>query len=172
MKIDKSKFKDGGGRYLTQSLFLEFQYDPTFAVFTFEGEDKEYNGKKYISLKKLYLEAEDPVEYKFARKYLFDWPHWQRMNENKALRIHFDQWREELEVLLRADAVEAIRDMSADGTNFQAMKWLADKGWDKRGAGRPSKAEVERNKRINEKIMGEFDEDFDRMNVVDMARSK
>ena len=163
IKLDKSVFKDSGGRYLTQSLFLEFQYDPTFAVFTFDGEDKEYNGKHYISLKKLYLAEEDPVEYIFATKHLFDWQHWQRLNENKALRIHFDQWREELELLMRSDAIRSIRDMAADGS-YQAAKLLADRGWDKRGAGRPSKAEKERNARINEKIQDEFSADIVRMN--------
>lgn len=163
MKLDKSVFRDSGGRYLTQSLFLEFQYDPTFAVFTFNGEDKEYNGKKYYSLKKLYLAEEDPVEYQFATKHLADWDHWQRMNENKALREHFDRWREELEILLRSDAVRAIRDMTAEGNNFQAMKWLADRGWDKRGAGRPSKAEKERENRIRDKIGDELMGDVLRM---------
>ena len=164
---DKSVFKDSGGRYLTQSLFLEFQYDPTFAIFTFAGEDKEYNGRKYISLKKLYLDEEDPIEYRFATKYLFDWEHWQRMNENKILRAHFDQWREELEILIRSDAIRSIRDMSADGSNFQAMKWLADRGWDKRGAGRPSKAEKERESRIKDRLDDEFNADVIRLREVE-----
>lgn len=163
MKIDKSKFKDSGGRYLTQSLFLEFQYDPTFAVFTFEDEDKEYNGKKYISLKKLYLEEEDPTEYSFAKKYLCGLQHWQRMNQNKALREHFDVWREELEVLIRSDAIRAIRDMTAEGNNFQAMKWLAERSWEKRGAGRPSKSERDRDTRINDRINSELEADIIRM---------
>lgn len=167
MKLDKSLFRDSGGRYLTQSLFLEFQYDPTFAVFTFNGEDKEYNGKTYYSLKKLYLAEEDPVEYKFATKYLADWDHWKRLNENKALREHFDRWREELEILIRSDAVRTIRDMTGEGANFQAAKWLADRGWDKRGAGRPSKQEIDREKRIKSGVDEALIADLDRMNVVE-----
>lgn len=165
MKLDKSVFKDAGGRYLTQSLFLEFQYDPTFAVFTFDGMDKEYNGKKYISLRKLFLEEEDPTEYNFAVKYLYDWEHWQRMNENKALRKHFDAWRDELEIKIRAGAIRAIRDMTADGNNFQAMKFLADRGWDKRGAGRPSKEEKERRHNIETRLDEEFGADIVRLEL-------
>lgn len=170
-KIDKKLFKDSGGRYLTQSLFLEFQYDPTFAVFTFEGEDKEYNGKKYISLKRKFLEAEDPIEYRFATTNLYDWQHWQRLNDNKALRVHFDQWREELEFLIRSNAIMDIRDMAANGSNYQAMKFLAEGGWSKRGAGRPSKSDVERNQRINQRLNGELDEHISRMdNIVEFKK--
>ena len=79
------------------------------------------------------------------------------------LREHFDEWREELEVLLRSDAIRAIRDMGADGTNYQAMKFMADRGWEKRGAGRPSKAEASREARIRDAIGGELEAEILRM---------
>ena len=153
MKIDKTKLKDSGGRYLTQSLFLEFNYNTDFAVFTFDDEDKQYKGKTYCSLKKLFLEEEDPTEYRFAKKYLLGWAHWQRLNGNEALRKHFDEWREELEVYLRSQGLKAVIDMSED--NYQAAKYLAEKGWDKNKVGRPSKKDQEREKRINDG-MSEF----------------
>lgn len=161
--IDKSKLLDTMGRPLTQSLFLEIGYNTQYAIFTLNDEDKEYEGKTYISLKKLYLNAEDPTEYQFAKKYLLNWQHWQRLNDNRVLRPYFDEWREELEVALRSDAVQAIRDMTADGQNFQAAKWLADRGWDKRGAGRPSKQEIERDNRIKDRIGDEIEADILRM---------
>jgi len=166
MKIDKAKLLDTMGRPLTQSLFLEMGYNVQYAVFTFNDEDKEYDGRIYPSLKKLYLEAEDPTEYQFAKKHLLGWNHWKRLNENKMLREHFDEWREELEVLLRSDAIKAIIDMSADGTNYQAMKFMADRGWDKRGVGRPSKAEAEREARIKDRISDEFAEDVVRLRSI------
>lgn len=159
MKIDRTKLIDTMGRPLTQSLFLECGYNVQYAVFTFNDEDKLYEGKVYPSLKKLYLECEDPTEYQFAKKHLLGWSHWKRLNENKMLREHFDEWREELEVIMRCDAIQSIRDMTADGSNFQAAKWLADRGWDKRGAGRPSKAELDRSNRIDAKISDEFSVD-------------
>lgn len=161
--IDKNKLLDTMGRPLTQSLFLEIGYNTQYAIFTLNDEDKEYEGKTYISLKKLYLNAEDPTEYQFAKKYLLNWQHWQRLNDNRVLRPYFDEWREELEVALRSDAVQAIRDMTADGQNFQAAKWLADRGWDKRGAGRPSKQEIERDNRIKDRIGDEIEADILRM---------
>lgn len=166
MNIDKKLLVDTMGRPLTQSLFLECGYNVQYAVFTFNDEDKTYNGKIYPSLKKLFLECEDPTEYKFARKYLLGWNHWKRLNENKMLKDEFEQWREELEIAIRADAVMSIRDMTAEGTNFQAAKWLADRGWDKRGAGRPSKSELDREKRIQSRIGDELMDDINRMNNV------
>lgn len=157
--MDKAKLIDTMGRPLTQSLFLECGYNVQYAVFTFNDEDKTYDGRIYPSLKKLYLECEDPTEYQFAKKHLLGWSHWKRLNENKMLREHFDEWREELEVALRSDAIKAIVDMTVDGTNYQAAKFMADRGWDKRGAGRPSKAEKEREARINDKIGYNYEAD-------------
>lgn len=169
--IDKEKLKDTLGRPLTQGLFLEFGYDTRYAIFTFNDEDKDYEGVKYISLKKLFLSCEDPTEYEFSTKYLLGWRHWQRMNENKQLKEEFDVWREEFEIKLRSEAVRAIIDMTAEGSNFQAAKWLADRGYDKRGAGRPSKSELERGKRINDRIGQELYADIDRMdNIVEFKK--
>lgn len=162
--MDKSKLIDTMGRPLTQSLFLEIGYNTQYAIFTLNDEDKEYDGKTYPSLKKLYLESEDPTEYRFAKKYLLGWKHWRRLNDNAILRVHFDEWREELEVAMRSEAVLSIVDMTtSEQGNFQAAKWLADRGWDKRGAGRPSKAELEREKRISERIGDELGADIIRM---------
>lgn len=159
--MDKTKLKDTMGRPLTQGLFIDFNYDDKYAVYTLEDEDKEYKGVVYPSLKKLYLECEDPTEYQFSKKHLLGWRHWQRLKENKALRKHFDEWREELEVALVCEAVMTIRDNSP--ANFQAAKWLADRGWDKKGAGRPSKADAEREKRISSKVDEQLNADIVRM---------
>jgi hypothetical protein len=166
MKIDKSLLLDTMGRPLTQGLFLEIGYDTRYAIFTFNDDDKEYEDKTYYSLKKLFLSCDDPTEYEFANKFLLGWRHWQRMNENIVLRKEFDVWREEFEVKLRSDAIRSIIDMTAEGANFQAAKWLADKGWDKRAAGRPSKAEIDRHKKINQRLGDELDNDIDRMNNI------
>jgi len=161
MKIDKQLLLDTSGRPLTQSLFLEFNYNVEYSVFTFDDDDKTYKGKVYPSLKKLYLECADPTEYTFAKKYLLGWSHWKRLNENKALRKHFDEWREELEISLRSEGVQAIIEGATD--NFQAAKWLADKGWEKRTPGRPSKDELEREERIFERVADDLNGTIARM---------
>lgn len=161
MELDKSKLVDSTGKPLTQSLFLEIGYSD-FAVYTLKDSDFNYNGKLLPSLKRLYLEMEDPTEYEFANTYLLGWRHWKRMNENKILAKYFDEWREELEYKMRAKGVKALL-ASAKGGNFQAAKFFIDKGWDKRQAGRPSKAEVEREKAFQSKIAEEYGGDVVRL---------
>lgn len=161
--IDKSKMVDSMGRPLTQSLFLEVGYSE-FAVYTLKEYDHTYNGVVYPSLKKLYLKEEDPTEYTFADKYLLGWQHWKRLNENKALSKHFEEWREELELKIRSQAVRDMMNLCAsESGNFSAAKFLADRGWDKRAAGRPSKAEKERQLRIEDRIKEDFDADIVRL---------
>lgn len=161
MKVDKSKFKDTQGRPLTQSLFLEPNYNTDYAVYTLDGEDKTYKGVVYPSLKRLYLAMEDPTEYDFATTYLIDWPHWKRLCSNAIILRHVEEWREEMELKIRSIGVKQMLDMSAD--NAQAAKWLAEKGWDKNGAGRPRKEVREKERNIQDKLEEEFGADIIRL---------
>lgn len=160
--VDKHLLKAANGVPLTQGLFLEIQYGE-FAVFTLKDDDYEYNGKIYPSLKKLYLEMEDVVEYEFATTHLLGWAHWQRMCANKQLLKHINEWREELELKLRSRAVKAMRDKVNTEQGINAAKWLAEKGWDKKAVGRPSKQEEEREKRIQEKLDIDWAGDLERI---------
>lgn len=156
------------GRPLTQGLFLEVGYNTQYAVYTLEDEDKSYKDNLYPSLKKLYLACGDPTEYTFAKKYLLNWQHWKRLNENKLLREHFDDWRDELEVSIRSEAFMTILDQSAaEQGAFQSAKWLADRGWEKQKVGRPSKQEQVREARINERVSDALMGDVERMSKLD-----
>ena len=157
----KDQMYDSTNRPITQSMFLEIGYTDA-AIYTLKEDDYEYNGKIYPSLKKLYLLTEDPTEYEFAKTYLLGWRHWLRLCENKVIRKHIDEWREELEVKLRSKAVmQAIKNANKGG--FQAAKWLADKGWDGKRAGRPSKADVEKERKIAANINQEYAGDVVRL---------
>lgn len=160
--INKSELKANNGVPLTQGLFLEIQYGE-LAVFTLKDDDYEYNGKLYPSLKKLYLEMEDIGEYEFATTHLLGWAHWQRMCDNKQLRKHIDEWREELELKLRSRAIKAMKDKIASEQGINAAKWIADKGWAKKGVGRPNKQEEEREKRLQEKLDIDWADDLSRI---------
>ena len=159
--MDKSKLVDTSGRPLTQSLFLELGYSD-YAVYTLKDVDHELNGKKYVSIKRLYLDMEDTTEYEFAKTYLLGWKHWQRLCENKQVLLHITEWREELELKLRARAVKQMMELAGSGS-YQAAKWLADRGWDTRGAGRPSNAEKEKQKAIAERVSNEYGADIHRL---------
>lgn len=163
MIVDKSKFIDSNNNPMTQSLFLEIGYSD-YAVYTLKDYDHTYNGVIYPSIKKLYLQEEDPTEYLFATKYFLGWNHWMRICDNKVLNRYIVQWRDELEIKLRAMGVRALRDMSqTENGNFQAAKFLADRGWDKNKVGRPSKAEIEKRKAIGQRVDDEFNADIRRL---------
>lgn len=163
----KADLVDKMGKPLTQSLFLELGYSDS-SVYTLKDEDHEYEGKLLPSLKKLYLECGDPTEYEFATKYLLGWRHWKRLCENKIIRKHIDEWREELEVRLRSQGVKAA--LLQSSVSFQAAKWVADRGWETRGAGRPSKEDVEREKKFQARVNEEYGNDIVRL-FPDAAQS-
>jgi hypothetical protein len=159
----KDKMLDSSGRPITQSMFLEIGYSEA-AIYTFKDNDHFYEGKIYPSLKRLYLEAEDPTEYDFASTYLLGWRHWLRLCENKLIRKQIDEWREELEMKLRSRAVkEMIK--SAEKGGVQASKWLADRGWAQRGAGRPSKADIASEKVLMARVDSEYSSDVIRLHT-------
>lgn len=157
---DKTRYKDEKGRYIVQGLFLEVQYNTDLAVFTLDGVDKTYKGVVYPSLKRLYLECADPKEYTFANKYLFDWDHWQRVCRNSMLRAHVDKWREELELSLVSEGVSALIDLALNEKSYQAAKYLAERGWDKKARGRPSQDEVAEEIKKRADMEASFDDDF------------
>lgn len=164
--MDKSRLLDSSGRPLTQSLFLEIGYSD-YAVYTLKEQDYEYKGKVYPSLKALYLKEEDPTEYSFATKHLLGWQHWKRLCENKAISKHIEEWREELELKIRSQAVRDMVNMCAsENGNYSAAKFLADRGWDKRAAGRPSKKDKEAHLRMEERLADEFEADLKRLTGV------
>jgi hypothetical protein len=165
MKITwtKDDMKDSRGYPLTQSLFLEINYSD-YAIWTFNDEPKEYNGKVYPSLRQYYMDIADPTEYQFAKQCTLGWDHWKRLSSSDLVRKEVMQWREELEVSLRSEGVMAIVDATAqEGGNFQAAKWLTEKGWEKNKVGRPSKAEFEKEKRIADRINNDFKADIIRL---------
>jgi len=166
MKITwtKDDMRDSRGYPMTQALFLETLYDVDKAIWTFKDESLEFKGKIFPSLRQYYLEIADPTEYQFAKQCTLGWDHWKRMLENKQIRVEVDKWREELEISLRSEGIQAIIDATAtEGGNFQAAKWLADKGWSKQAVGRPSKSDKERDKRIADRVNEGFGAEILRM---------
>lgn len=163
MEIDKKQMLDVRGRPLTQSLFLELGYQEDFAIYTLKDWDWDYNGKKYPSIKRLYLQHEDPLEYGFATTYFLGWNHWLRLCENKAIRKYIDEWRNELALKLSSQSIRNIIDMTADEKGFQAAKYVAERGWEKSPVGRPKKDTSERDARIEERLEEEFGKDIQRL---------
>lgn len=144
-------FTNSMGRNLTLGLFLETSYNspggPEAAVYTLKDHDHELNGRYYVSLPKLYLALEDPIEYEFANTYLNGWTHWLEIQRSSTLREHVNRWRKELELRIRGRALKEIMGeaASAEGKNkFTANRFLLEGGWKEKAQGRPSKEAIKR----------------------------
>ena len=145
--------KDSVGRYLTHAMFFESKtagFEPTF---TFKEFDHEYEGVIYTSMRRLYMEMADPTEYLFAIEVLGSWQHWQKLCNSALIREQIDKWREELEVKLRAESIQAIHEVAttAGSKGTTAAKWIAAAGW-RTGKGRPTKKEKARQMKIDARL--------------------
>jgi hypothetical protein len=166
----ENKFKNEIGAHLLKPIFFEYDNSShSYSVYTLKDRDHTWMGVTYPSLRKLYVEMEDPTEYEFACTYLDGWVHWKKLSESSFFQQYLKEWREELEVRMRAKALNRVkvRALSDSKDSFAADKILLQGGWktseDKEKVGRPSKAKIaeEANKLFTEHT--EFDKDFERL---------
>ena len=156
-------------RVRTNSLFIEtiddhIKYEPLFNLS--QEDDVEKNGKVYPSLKKIYLDIGDPTEYEFAVHVFGEWKIWKRVSANKDIKRYVDDWREELEVKIRSDAIRSLRDAAqTEGTRgIAAAKYVAERGWEKVRGSRTKEASEQRTK-IEKRISSVIDEDAERLGI-------
>lgn len=161
---DKSLMLDSSGKPLTQSLFLETTYSD-MAIYSLKDDDYLYKGKLYPSVKRLFLEMEDITEYEFANRYFLGWDHWNRIVANKLFSGHVESWRQELALKLKSRGIFLMQQKASLGS-MQAIKWLAEKGWEVNPVGRPSKHEIERAKKDIVDRQTEYENDFNRLMAV------
>lgn len=166
-EFDRTILKDKIGRFRTASLFMELNQDSDPAIFTLKENDHSLHGIDYLSLKRIYLEFGDVTEYEFAIAVFGSWRHWQKLCNNKIIREHIDEWREELEIKIRARAIQSIitTAITEGSKGTTAAKWIAEASWKGSGRGRPSKEEVERTKRIHAGIDKDISDDLERIGV-------
>lgn len=165
-----NSFKDSMGRFLTYSLFWEFRRENDKPIFTIKSRDIERDGVEYPSLKRFYMSLAtfpEDGEYDFATSVFGEdegWEHWQKLLSNRQLYSdYFSKWREELEIKRRAEAIKELTKASRQGSKgVSAAKYIAEKGWQKR-AGRPSKDEINRERKIAAGIHSETMEDIERL---------
>lgn len=164
----KSVLKDSQGRFRTQTLFWEFRSDKYPFLFTTKDDDIEVNGTIIPSLKKIYFSYDHvpEKEYSFANEVLGGWLHWEALTKNKLFSDMITQWRYELDLRIQEEAIKSLMAASREegAKGVAAAKYLADKGY-KGIRGRPSKAEVERERKQQAAIAKEFEEDFERIGL-------
>lgn len=116
------------GRPFTISLFAETcPVDKRPAPFTL------------ASWRQTYVSVADPTEYNAALALCGDWEHWLRLRQSPSLVEHFDKWKLEVEVKLRAAAVSSLISQSRGPTGTAAAKWLAEGGFAERAITRGRK---------------------------------
>jgi hypothetical protein len=129
----KDTFKNSSGKIITLKLFIELCYEtPEHAVFSLKEDDLDLNGKRYVSLQKLYLAyvPSDPTEYTFAKNVFGSWNIWETVRNSAKVKPHVDKWRREADVIIKSRAIQAIAEEAKEGKNaFQAAKLLLDRGW-------------------------------------------
>lgn len=137
--LDISKLRTSNNIPKTQALFYEKSkgklYDnPVFTLdraFDLCYSETENTQEQYFwSLRRLYLEAEDPHEYQFATNILGSWDHWVKLTESGFFIPYIEAWREELSIKLASKGVKSLLD-KATGGDVVASKFLASKEWHK-----------------------------------------
>ena len=142
--MDKNKFKDKMGRWITSGLFKETSQSNAYVVYTLD------EARKY------YLECNDPTGYIFATTFLEGYKHFLALKESPTLVHHITQWEDELEVKIRSQAIQNIHTTSKGVNGYQASKYLVEAGWLKNKVGRPSAAQIKKESKMRSTIYDEF----------------
>ena len=165
-----SPFKDKNGQWLTRALFLETNMvDHIEPMYTLKEEDfvDPSTGKLLPSLKKIYMEYNHipEYEYEFCKEHLGGLIHWRKLCGSQV-GTYIAQWREELSVKIKANAMKSII-LTAYGdtaVSLQAAKYLSDSGYQMK-RGRPSKAEKEAKLKEDVQVNKQIEEDLRRMQL-------
>lgn len=156
--------KDSNGKWRTYSLFWEHRQPGYEYFWTYKDKGTE----TLPSLKEIYLGYKHVpgYEYEFAEEVIGSWTHWQRLLKS-GLKGMFAEWREELDIKLKANAMRAIINTSVEGegpSRLQASKYLADKGYVPT-RGRPSKAEKAGMLRQDAAMNSDIEDDLERVGL-------
>jgi hypothetical protein len=167
---DKDIFLDTRGVSLTKGLFWEFEYGQRKRGVNYYKPIynlREYDHHETYSLKKLYLELMDPTEYQVASQLFYSWKHWQKLCETEWFKEHVEAWRSELEIKLTSEAYHTIAQQAAVGGKdaVPAAKYLAERGWEKKKKGRPSKEEVAGERKKQAGLRKVVDNDAERIGI-------
>ena len=166
-----NRFKNSSGQHLTKQLFFENDdSEKSLCIYTLKDYDHTSGGRTFPSLRKLYVEMEDPTEYLFAETYLDGWAHWVKIKNGQFFQEYYKEWVLELETRLKAKALLRIRKLAEEGgkDSLSADKILLQGGWKekeeaKQKVGRPTKEAIKKEADLLFKSQSEFEDDFNRI---------
>lgn len=156
------------GNPLLKGLFYETTLsDKSSVVYTLK--DRDHQG--FPSLYRLYMEANDPTEWKFIKEHMASLDHWERLCACEWFKPYVERWRRELELKMKSEALARIHAASRTGGRdaYQASKFLVEKGWEpKEGQtkrGRPSKEEINKAAKEQATHLVRLNEDAERLGI-------
>ena len=170
-------YKDTMGRYRTQSLFWEMRDSSMDPIWSTKDYDLVKGDKTYKSLKNIYMSYTHVpgFEYDFAMDLFGSWDHWLKLcnDTTPAIKDMIKGWRDELDVRIKAKGIKSIilHSLDDDPKGLQAAKYLVEKGYESK-RGRPSKAEVERETKIQAGVNKELKDDMERIGLKVMEGGK
>lgn len=150
------------------ALFLEVSKNPDCIVYTLERKEKD----GYPSLYQLYMEEEDLTEFEFSNKYFESFQHWKKVCSANWFHEHIAEWREELELKIRAKALHSL--VKKSETSTEVAKYLLNNNWiDKvheknpvtNLRGRPSKEEIRGHLKVITNEAKQIENDYERIRV-------
>ena len=124
------------GHYMTQGLFYEYRHQTKNFDAPYNLREDDYKGSK--SVYKIYMSCD--TEYEAAQKILGSWKHWEILCKSPFFSKEIEKWREERAIREQALAKGVLLEQTREG-NITAAKGVLETH--KRKAGRPSKIEVE-----------------------------
>lgn len=162
-------FKTESGQYLLRQLFYEYStQDRPYAIYTLRPDDFiGPDGKKYLSLRRLYVEMNDESEYLFATTYLGGFVHWKKFLESPWFRDYLSEFREELAAKNSAQALIDLKAAARKGS-VPANRYLLERGWVKDPVGRPSKEKIKRQAELLSRESSDIQDDYERI-VTEMG---
>lgn len=168
-----NKFKVNNIRLL-KAMFFEQAYGPDKSTVIYTLKDQDHQG--YPSLYRLYMETNDPTEWKFATTYLDSWEHWEMLCQCTWFKPYLNRWRKELELRMKSHALARImaEAKTTSKESFTANKYILEKGWEPKlmnTKGRPSKEQIAQAANDIAISNKQLEEDFERISSQQPARA-
>lgn len=164
----KDELVGKSGSFKTQSIFLETSLNDTkYVIMTLKEGTVDYKGNILPSLREEFMKDNDPTGYTTAIRVFGSWEHWKRLKANALINKYIMRYEEEMDIKIRSGAVKALIETAINdgGKGTTAAKYIAEKGWEKRPAGAPSKLEKERELKVQSRVTDEVQEDLERLGL-------
>jgi hypothetical protein len=153
-------------RLLRALFFEETLADKSTVLYTLKDVDHE----GFPSFYRLYMELDDPTEWKVSQELVDGWEHWEMLCKATWFKPFVERWRKELQLRMMSSALVRIKSEAKTGSkeSFGANKYLLEKGWEPketRGRGRPSKDEISKAANDIARADSQLSEDFKRLGL-------